>query len=140
MEAVDEQGDVATGGQAGPERRGGRDAVAQELRHAGLEYVPRMLRDVALDTAAGDGAAQLAALRDRELRADRARRRTAGGDDPCDREAPPPPPPPPAVVGGPPQPACPPPPPRGPLPPASRLARARPGGKPPRSGGTAAIP
>ena len=61
------------------------DAVREELRLAAREHLLGVLEDVALDAAAGDRAAHLPRLGDREAGADRTRRRAArrddGGDD-----------------------------------------------------------
>src|SRR5207244_11537285 len=83
---LDEDVDLAAAGQADAERLVVRDAVRQELRRRSAEHLPRGTVDLVLDAAAGDGAGELAALRDGELGADGAWGRAPRRDDRGQRE------------------------------------------------------
>ena len=85
--ALHEDVDLAAAGQARPPSASS-SAMPYESSFGvpGLQHLTRVLVDVGLDAAAGDGAAELAALRDRELRAHRPRRRPARRDDGRDRD------------------------------------------------------
>src|SRR5207244_4553467 len=63
--------DLAAAGQPDAQRLVVRDAVREELRRRTVEHLPGHTVDLVLDAAAGDRARELAALGDRELRADR---------------------------------------------------------------------
>src|SRR4051812_20682467 len=86
LELFEEDVDLAAARQADAERGLVVDAVADESRLALGEHLARMLGDVRLDAAAGDRAAQPAALGHGELGADGARSRAPRGDDGRDRD------------------------------------------------------
>src|SRR6187431_1539423 len=81
LDPLEEHVDLAAARQADAPGEVVLDAVREELRRAGREHLLGVLEDVALDAAAGDGAAHLPRLGDREARADGARRRATGRDD-----------------------------------------------------------
>ena len=78
--------DLAAAGQPDAQRLVVGDPVRQELGRHAAEHLPRGAVDLVLDAAAGDGAGELAALRDRELRAHRAWGRAPRRDDRRERE------------------------------------------------------
>ena len=80
-ELLDEDVDLAAAGQADPERHLVGDPVGEQPRRTALEDLLRREDDVALDAAAGDGALEVTAVADVELRADRTRRRAARRHD-----------------------------------------------------------
>src|SRR5207245_6551235 len=61
------------------------DSVGEQLRLAAAQNLARCLVHLVLDAAAGDGARELAALGDRELRAHRPWGRPTRRDDSCER-------------------------------------------------------
>src|SRR5262249_3102688 len=80
-EWLDEDVDLAAARKADAERHVVGDAVGEEPRRGAGEHLLGGKRDVALDATARDGACELPARADPELRPDRARRRRACGDD-----------------------------------------------------------
>ena len=87
LEGLDEDVDLAAAGEADRPGLLVGDPVGQQPRRAVGEHLGRGDGDVALDAAAGDGAVELAALGDGELRADRPRGRAARGHDGRQRDA-----------------------------------------------------
>ena len=87
LEGLDEDVDLAAAGQADRPGLLVLDPVGQEPGRAFGEHLGRGHGDVALDAAAGDRAMELAALRDRQLRADRPRGRAPRGHDGRQRDA-----------------------------------------------------
>src|SRR5439155_26823442 len=77
---LDEDVDLAAAGQADRPGLLVRDPVGEELGLRACEHRLRLLVDLVLDTAAGNRPGELPLLRDRELRADRARRGGTRGD------------------------------------------------------------
>ena len=78
---VDEDVDLAAAGQADGQAELIRDPVARKSGRPPGERLPRQAIDLVFDAAARDGARELSAFRDAELRADGARRRAARRDN-----------------------------------------------------------
>src|SRR5207302_7858081 len=86
LQRLDEDVDLAAARQADLQCHLVGDAVGDETRGSAPQHVLRGEHDVALDAAAGDGACELPALADGELRADGPRRCSAGRDDRGERD------------------------------------------------------
>src|SRR5919109_2566507 len=84
---LDEDVDLPAAGQADLEREVVRDPVREQARPSAFEHLLRDAVHLVLDTAARDGAGQLAAGGDAELCARRPRSRTPLGDDGGERES-----------------------------------------------------
>ena len=78
---LDEHVDLSSAGQSDRERELVGDPVGDELRRRSAEHLLRVLVHVVLDASARHRAGHLAAVRDHQLRADRARSRAACRDD-----------------------------------------------------------